>query len=182
MFYINSERYLINCALHYCKWIEIISNVSNPNKQVLSVRHFTVQLYWEACLQSNQSYELNFMLNIPCWVRNITKIVKMCHTKRCWSPHLFPDTVITNNHALPWRLDTCIQTLQIQNFSLYVKSLGSHARILKYLFRFNIPWNSENCGMVFYKTCPGEPVSAQNFTSAFLWISARFCRTSQLFM
>ena len=32
------------------------------------------------------------MLNIPCWVRNIIKIVKMCHSKRCWNPHLFPDT------------------------------------------------------------------------------------------
>lgn len=74
-------------------------------------------------------------------------------------------TVITSTfkHALPWRLDTCIQTLQNQNFSLYVKSLGSHAIILTYLFRFNICWNGENCDMVFYETWPWEPVSAQNF-------------------
>lgn len=93
-------------------------------------------------------------------------------------------TVFTSNfnHSLPWRLDTCIQTLQIQNFSLYVESLGSHARILTYFFRFNIPWNAENCGIVFYETWPGEPVSAQNFISAFLWISAQFYRTSQFFM
>lgn len=89
--------------VHYIIANGMISNVSNPNKQVLSVRHFTVQLYWEACLQSNHNYKLNFMLNIPCWVRNIIKIVKMCHSKRCWSPDLFPNTqlllALSNTHC-----------------------------------------------------------------------------------
>lgn len=88
------------CALHYCKWIEVISNVFNPNKQVLSVGYFMVQFYWEACLQCNHNYELYFMLNILCSVRNIIKIDKLCHSKGCWSLHLFPDT------QLLWTIST----------------------------------------------------------------------------
>lgn len=93
-------------------------------------------------------------------------------------------TVIRNNfnHTLLWRLDTCIQTLWICNFNLFVESLGSDARILTYLFRFNRLLNAEYLSNFFCESQPLETVSDQNFTSASLWISAWFYRTSQLFL
>lgn len=93
-------------------------------------------------------------------------------------------TVIMNNfnHTLLWRLDTCIQTLWIHNFNLLVESLGSHARILTYLFRFNILLNAEHLNKFFSESQPLETVFDQNFTSASLWISAWFYRISQFFL
>lgn len=93
-------------------------------------------------------------------------------------------TVITNNfsHTLFWRLDTCIQTLWTHNFNLLVESLGSHARILTYLFRINVLLNAEYLNKFFSESEPVKPVFDHNFTSASLWISEWFYRTSQLFL
>lgn len=65
-------------------------------------------------------------------------------------------TVITNNfsHTLLWRLDTCIQTLWIRNFNLLVETLGCHARIVTYLFRFNVLLNAEYLNKFFSESEP----------------------------
>lgn len=93
-------------------------------------------------------------------------------------------TVITNDfsHTLLWRLDTCIQTLWISNFNLLVESLGSHVRIVTYLFRFNVLLNAEYLNKFFSESEPVDPIFDQNFTSSSLWISAWFYRTSQFLL
>lgn len=52
----------------------------------------------------------------------------------------------------------CIQALWICNFNLLVESLGSHMRILTYLFRFNIFLNAEYLNKFFSESQPVEPV------------------------
>lgn len=126
---------------------------------------------------------MNFMLNIPCWVRNVIKIVKMCRSKRCWSPHLFPDTQLllatsTTHYPEGWinalkhcrfRISVCmLRGWKAVRESWYICLDSVYFEMLRTVAWFSIRLDQESQFLL-------------RILLAFLLISAWFYRTSQLF-